>query len=213
MQPSIPTETCWTGWLTALSGKALRRLMLLSLAFWLLFNTLPTYLSAWPIHYGLVFLSLLVFNFFNNHFGCLPSWLSYLYVCLLILLSLCVFVFLYLLIIISILLSYSSFLWKPVCWYVCFPAYLPAVIILCLSYLFEYHCSFISVLLCSCFSASLVFFSVFFCHIFLHLPVSICLNIWLFWSNVFVFLLCQILGHSSSHEDTLRAYEKVCVNL
>lgn len=64
MQPSIPTETCWTGWLTALSGKALRRLMLLILAFWLLFNTLPTYLSAWPIHYGLVFLSLCLYLIF-----------------------------------------------------------------------------------------------------------------------------------------------------
>lgn len=67
MQPSIPTETCCTGWLTALSGKALRWLMPVSLAFWLFFNTVPVCLPD---------LSLQVLSFFLSactYFGSLPS--------------------------------------------------------------------------------------------------------------------------------------------
>lgn len=67
MQPSIPTETCCTVWLTALSGKALRWLMPVSLAFWLFFNTVPVCLPD---------LSLQVLSFFLSactYFGPLPS--------------------------------------------------------------------------------------------------------------------------------------------
>lgn len=46
MLPSIPTDTCWTGWLTALSGKVLRQLMQLIPTCWdCFFNVAPVCLT------------------------------------------------------------------------------------------------------------------------------------------------------------------------
>lgn len=170
MQPSIPAETCCTGWLTALSGKALRRLMLLSLAFWLFFNTAPVCLPDLSFHILSSLLSACVY--FCQHSFWLCAQLTVSPVCLFSELALCECVsfpyvlssvlstwmslVLYLLIILAIYLIcvsvFASFHSKPVCWFVYFPAYLCAVILLCLSYLSEALSLNLSVALSLCLS-------------------------------------------------------------
>lgn len=163
MQPSIPAETCRTGWLTALSGKALRRL--LSLTYWLFFNTLPVCLPHLSF-----FLSDCIFNTFEkSHFGSLPSCLSHLYsmsvnwTCSLSCFALCTRVCFSLPVVhpLSVLFVFlllrHSFESQSARLSVC----LPAVILLCPSYLFLSSYQFLWISLLPYLCTSLYLFVVF----------------------------------------------------